>query len=165
MVIDTSAIIAIILEEPDGDAFLQRIVDDPVRVMSAGTLLEAGIVADNNPNRRKGPALDALLSTLGVRVEPVTEERARLPPEAHRRFGKGNHRAALYFGDCFAYALSKLSGEPLLFKGADFPATDVVPCRLPSSGSPPQQIRRARARTIVGRKFGPLFRPSFSQQS
>jgi ribonuclease VapC len=128
MVIDTSAIIAIILEEPDGDAFLQRIVDDPVRMMSAGTLLEAGIVADNNPNRRKGPALDALLSTLGVRVEPVTEEQARLAREAYRRFGKGNHRAALYFGDCFAYALSKLSGEPLLSKGTDFAATDVTPC-------------------------------------
>jgi len=128
MVTDTSAIIAIILEEPDGDALLQRIVDDPVRMMSAGTLLEAGIVADNNPNRRKGPALDALLSTLGVRVEPVTEEQARLAREAYRRFGKGNHRAAFNFGDCFAYALSKLSGEPLLFKGTDFAATDVTPC-------------------------------------
>src|SRR4051795_5833612 len=92
MVIDTSAIIAIILEEPDGDAFLQRIVNDPVRVISAGTRLEAGIVADNNPNRRKGPALDALLATLGVRVEPVTEEQARLGREAYRRFGKQTSR-------------------------------------------------------------------------
>ena len=139
MVIDTSALLAILLEEPDGDALLQAIIDDPVRLISAGTLLEAGIVADNNPNRRKGPALDALLSATDVRVEPVTEEQARLAREAYRRFGKGNHRAALNFGDCFAYALSKLSGEPLLFKGADFPATDVVPCRLPSSGSPPRQ--------------------------
>ncbi len=129
MVIDTSAVIAILLDEPDGDSLLQRIVDDPVRLISAGTLLEAGIVADNNPNRRKGPALDALLATLGVRVEPVTEEQARIAREAYRRFGKGNHRAALNFGDYFAYALSKLTGEPLLFKGADFAATDVVPCR------------------------------------
>ena len=106
MVIDTSAVIAILLDEPDGNSLLQRIVDDPVRLISAGTLLEAGIVADNNPNRRKGPALDALLATLGVRVEPVTEEQARIAREAYRRFGKGNHRAALNFGDCFAYALS-----------------------------------------------------------
>jgi ribonuclease VapC len=131
MVIDTSTVLAILPDEPDGDALLQRIVDDPVRLMSAGTLLEAGIVADHNPNPRKGPALDALLATLSVRVEPVTEEQARLAREAYRRFGKGNHRAALNFGDCFAYALSKLSGEPLLFKGADFAATDVVPYRTP----------------------------------
>lgn len=131
MVIDTSALLAILLNEPDGDALLQQIVDDPVRLMSAGTLLEAGIVADNIPNRSKGPALDALLSTLGVRIKSVTEEQVRLAREAYRRFGKGNHRAALNFGDCFAYALSKSSGEPLLFKGADFPATDVEACRSP----------------------------------
>ena len=129
MVVDTSAVIAILLDEPDGDALLQRIVDDPVRLMSAGTLLEAGIVADNNPNRSKGPALDTLLATLGVRIEPVTEEQARLARETYRRYGKGNHHAALNLGDCFDYALSKLSGEPLLFKGADFAATDVVPAR------------------------------------
>ena len=137
MVIDTSAVLAVLLDEPDGDALLQRIVDDPVRLMSAGTPLEAGIVADHNPNPRKGPALDALLATLGVRVEPVTEGQVRLAREAYRRFGKGNHRAALNFGDCFAYALSKLSGEPLLFKGADFSATDVVPCRPPGSAPEP----------------------------
>src|SRR3954467_7954565 len=113
MVIDTSALLGIVPEERGGDALLEAIIDDPVRVMSAGTLLEAGIVADNNPNRRKGPALDALPATLGVRRERVTEEQARLAREAYRCFGKGNHRAALSFGDCFAYALSKLSGEPL----------------------------------------------------
>jgi ribonuclease VapC len=128
MVVDTSALLAIILDEPDGDALLQRIVGDPVRLISAGTLLEAGIVADNSPNPRKGPALDALLATLGVRVEPVTEEHARAAREAYRRFGKGNHAAALNFGDCFAYALSLLSGEPLLFKGKDFARTDVARC-------------------------------------
>jgi ribonuclease VapC len=128
MVIDTSALVAILFEEPDGDAFLQRIVDDPVRLVSAGTLLEAGIVADNHSNRRKGPALDALLATLGTRVEPVTEEQARVAREAYRRFGKGNHPAGLNFGDCFAYALSKAAGEPLLFKGGDFARTDVARC-------------------------------------
>lgn len=128
MVVDTSALLAVLLEEPDGDALLQRIVDDPVRLVSAGTLLEAGIVADGNPNRRKGPALDALLATLGVRVEPVTEEQARVAREAYRRFGKGNHPAALNFGDCFAYALSRVTGEPLLFKGGDFGRTDVARC-------------------------------------
>ena len=128
MVIDTSALVAILFEEPDGDAFLQRIVDDPVRLVSAGTLLEAGIVADNDPNRRKGPALDALLAALGVRVEAVTEEQARVAREAYRTYGKGNHPAGLNFGDCFAYALSKASGEPLLFKGGDFGRTDVARC-------------------------------------
>src|SRR4028119_1852298 len=109
MVIDTSALLAILLNEPDGDALLRQSGGDPVRLMSAGTLLEAGIVADNIPNRSKGPALDALLSTLGIRIESVTEEQVRLAREAYRRFGKGNHRAALNFGDCFAYALSKSS--------------------------------------------------------
>jgi ribonuclease VapC len=128
MVIDSSAVLAILLTEPDGEVLLQAIADDPVRLMSAGTLLEAGIVADNNLNRRKGPALDNLLATLEVQIEPVTGEQARLAREGYRRFGKGNHRAALNYGDCFAYALSKLTGEPLLFKGNDFAATDIVAC-------------------------------------
>jgi ribonuclease VapC len=126
MVLDTSAALAVLFGEPDGDAILQRMVDDPVRLISAGTLIEAGIVADNSPNREKGPALDALLAALGVRTEPVTESQARLAREVYRRFGKGRHPAALNFGDCFAYALSRDTGQPLLFKGNDFGLTDLV---------------------------------------
>jgi ribonuclease VapC len=128
MVIDTSALLAIVFDEPDGDALLEQITSDPVRLVSAATLLEAGIVADNSPNPRKGPTLDVALAMLAVRVVPVTEEQARAAREAYRRFGKGNHPAALNFGDCFAYALSLLSGEPLLFKGNDFARTDVARC-------------------------------------
>jgi ribonuclease VapC len=93
MVIDTSAIIAILFDEPEGDSLLERIVDDQTRLMSAASFVEAGIVADRDRNRRKGAALDALLASLSVRIEPVTEEHAREARSAYRRFGRGIHPA------------------------------------------------------------------------
>lgn len=126
MIADTSALLAILFEEKDAEEIVARMASHPSRRISAATLLEAGIRADGHANPNKGPALDAMLGEMQFKVEPVTAEQARLAREAYRRFGKGNHPAALNFGDCFSYALSKSTGEPLLFKGNDFSRTDIA---------------------------------------
>ena len=125
MIIDTSAILAILFEEPDADRFLSAIAADSYRRISAATLLETTIVLES----RSGPAaaheLDAFLRRAQIELEPVTTEQAQTARQAWRRFGKGNHPARLNFGDCFAYALAITTQEPLLFKGRDFELTDV----------------------------------------
>ena len=125
MIIDTSAILAILFEEPDADRFLSAIAADSYRRISAATLLETTIVLES----RSGPAaaheLDAFLRRAQIELEPVTTEQAQTARQAWRRFGKGNHPARLNFGDCFAYALAMAMREPLLFKGYDFELTDV----------------------------------------
>lgn len=125
MVIDTSAIVAILFDEIDALALARAIEADPVRRISAATLLEAAIVVET----RRGPAgaekLDQFLKSAGVLVAPVTEEQAVIARLAFRVYGKGRHPAALNFGDCFAYALAQSTSEPLLFKGGDFAQTDV----------------------------------------
>lgn len=128
MIVDTSALLAIIFEEPDAGAIFDRVLPHSIRRVSAANLLEAGIKADNHVNPTMGPALDSLLASLEFEVEPVTADQVKLAREAYRRFGKGNHPAALNYGDCFAYALAKATGEPLLFKGNDFARTDIVSC-------------------------------------
>jgi ribonuclease VapC len=126
MVVDTSVLLAILFEEPDAQVFIDRILLHEKRRVSAGNLLEAGIKADNHKNPTIGPALDALVGSMGFDVEPVTAEQVKLARESYQRFGKGNHPAGLNFGDCFAYALAKATGEPLLFKGDDFSRTDIA---------------------------------------
>ena len=125
MIIDTSAILAIMFEEPEADRFLNAIAADSSRRISAATLLETTIVLES----RSGPAaaheLDAFLKRAQIELEPVTTEQAQTARQAWRRFGKGNHPAGLNFGDCFAYALAIATQEPLLFKGRDFELTDV----------------------------------------
>lgn len=125
MVIDTSAILAILLQEPDADRYARAIEADPERLLSSASLLEAGIVLLG----REGPeALQDLADFVvegGITVEPVTADLAWRALHAYERFGKGRHRAALNFGDCFAYALARSARQPLLFKGRDFAATDV----------------------------------------
>ena len=102
--------------------------------MSAANLLEAGIVADNQTDReRRTPARRFGRQLRPDRIEPVTEEQVRIARQAYLDFGRGNHPAQLNFGDCFAYALAKATGEPLLFKGDDFAQTDIRAYR--SSGS------------------------------
>ncbi len=128
MVADTSAFLAILLEELDAQIIMDRILPHMKRRISAASLLEAGIKADNHVNPTMGPALDALVVSMGFDVEPVTADQVKLAREAYRRFGKGNHPAALNYGDCFAYALAKSTGEPLLFKDNDFVRTDITPC-------------------------------------
>ena len=126
MVIDTSVIIAIVQDEPDARALTERISEARVRLISAVSVLEAGIIAES----RKGPDgagdLDALLRRFEMDVVPFDAEQAGVAREGFRRFGKGNHPAGLNFGDCAAYALARVSGEPLLFKGNDFARTDIA---------------------------------------
>ena len=125
MVIDTSAIVAIALDEPEATAFEQRIADDPVRMISAATLLETAIVIETRLGARGGGELDLWLHKAGVEVVAVDSELADIARRAWRRFGKGRHPAGLNFGDCFSYALASLTQEPMLFKGADFAETDI----------------------------------------
>jgi ribonuclease VapC len=125
MVIDSSVVVAIVFRETDALLLANRIAEDDVRLMSAASYLETGIVVDGAPNKAKGDVLDFVLQRLHIQIEPVTPEQARLAREAYRRYGRGNHPARLNFGDCFAYALAKATGEPLLFKGDDFARTDI----------------------------------------
>jgi ribonuclease VapC len=125
MVIDTSAIVAILLGEAEAEAFAETIEATPVRLMSVASALEATIVIESELGAEGGRELDALLQTTGISIEPVTTEQLAAARYAFRNFGKGRHPAALNFGDCFSYALSRTTGEPLLFKGDDFARTDV----------------------------------------
>jgi ribonuclease VapC len=125
MVIDTSAVVAILFGEPEAEAFAQTIEQDPVRLMSAASVLEAAIVVESELGDPGARELDLLLYKAGITVVPFSPEHLAAARHAFRVFGKGRHAAALNFGDCFSYALSKSTGEPLLFKGADFPHTDL----------------------------------------
>ena len=127
MVIDTSAIIAILLAEPEAPAFARAIARDPKRLMSAVSALEAGLVIQ----ARKGPTgvreLDLLTHSSGMVVVSFDTEQVTLARSAYERLGKGRHPAGLNFGDCCTYALARSTGEPVLFKGADFSKTDLLP--------------------------------------
>lgn len=131
MVVDTSALLAIFFKEPEAEDFARAIARAEVPRMSAANLLEAGIVADTQTDPRTGRQLDALVATFRLRIEPVTEEQVRIARQAYVDFGRGNHPAKLNFGDCFAYALAKATGELLLFKGDDFELTDIRGYRAP----------------------------------
>ena len=125
MVVDTSAILAVLLEEPEAADYAQIIEDDPAPLISAASVFEAGIVliSRHGPEARRD--LRDFLEQGGMQIEPVTVEQIELALDAYQRFGKGRHRAGLNFGDCFVYALSKATGQPLLFKGHDFSQTDI----------------------------------------
>jgi ribonuclease VapC len=127
MVIDSSAVLAILLAEPEQERFLQAIGAAPVRLISSVNALESSMVIENRKGKTGGRELDLLLHRSGVEVVASTAEHYEVARDAWRRFGKGNHPASLNIGDCFAYALSQVSGEPLLFKGNGFPKTDVTP--------------------------------------
>ncbi len=126
MIVDSSALVAILRNEPEAASFAQVVaLADPARV-SAPTYLETGIVVESLGGRAAGLELDDLIHATGIVIEPFTEQQARMAREAYRDFGKGSgHPAQLNFGDCFSYALAKAMGEPLLFKGSDFGHTDV----------------------------------------
>jgi ribonuclease VapC len=125
MIIDTSAVLAILQDEPESPQIRHAIEDDPIRLMSAATYLEASMVVEARFGEAGGRELDLLLHVARVEVVAVDREQADVARDGFRRYGKGRHRAALNFGDCFSYALARVSGEPLLFKGQDFVHTDV----------------------------------------
>lgn len=131
MIIDSSALIAVIFGEPEADAFLDAMMADAARI-SAATYFEAGMVIDRKSlDDFPAQAFDRLLELARVEIVPVTRDHAVLARSAYRTFGKGHHPARLNFGDCFAYALAQEAGEPLLFKGSDFARTDVQPAIRP----------------------------------
>ena len=127
MVIDASAIAAIAFNEPEALGFERRIADDPVRLISAATILEAAMVIESQLGQVGGSDLDLWLHKVGVEIVVVDASHADAARRAWRRFGKGRHPAGLNFGDCFAYALARLTQEPLLFKSDDFAKTDIQP--------------------------------------
>ena len=127
MVIDTSALIAILNDEPERLRFNELILADPTRLVSAASVVEAGIVRESAGGDEAGRELDLFLHLSEIEVVAVDSKQASMARRAYRRFGKGAHPARLNFGDCFSYALSQATGEPLLFKGDDFPRTDVTP--------------------------------------
>jgi ribonuclease VapC len=128
MVIDTSAVAAILFDEPDAAALEGKIADDPVRLMSAATLLEAAIVIEARLGDAGGREFDLWLHRAEIEILGVDAEQADLARRAWRHFGRGGHPAGLNYGDCFSYALAATRDEPLLFKGDDFTKTDVKVC-------------------------------------
>lgn len=126
MVIDTSALVAVLFDEADRAHLLDAMSAAPQLVMSAATYVECGLVIDGLGRPELSRSLDRLLEALGIEVVPLTAGQARTGREAHRELGRGSgHPARLNLGDCFAYALAVDRDEPLLFKGADFGHTDV----------------------------------------
>jgi ribonuclease VapC len=128
MIIDTSAIVAILRNEPEAGACANAIASTTSRLVSAVNFVEAAVVIDGSRDPVASRRFDDLFREAQLVVEPVTEFQARIAREAYRDFGKSSgHPAALNFGDCFAYALARATGEPVLFKGDDFRHTDLPP--------------------------------------
>jgi ribonuclease VapC len=134
MVLDTSALLAILFDEPERRSFTEAIEGAARRLLSAANFVEASLILEARHGAEGVRALDRLLSTAGVEIVPVDVPQAQGAREAFRLFGKGRHPASLNFGDCFAYALAKVMTEPLLFKGNDFSHTDLQPL-APSRGT------------------------------
>jgi len=124
MIVDASALIAILLREPEKARFRELIAHDVEPMMSPVNYLEAAVRADGL-GKEMSSGFDELFGETGITIVPVDKKQARLAREAYARYGKGNHGAKLNLGDCFAYALAKARGEKLLFKGEDFRRTDV----------------------------------------
>lgn len=148
MIVDTSALIAILRDEADGPAILRALHENRPRRLSAASYLEAAVVIDRSLDPIVRSRLDEILAELEIVIEPVTPEQARIARQAYREFGKGSsHPAGLNFGDCFVYALAKEAGEPLLYKGTDFAQTDI-----PFVGS--REERRRLSEALAGYAAG-----------
>lgn len=126
MVIDTSAVVAILFDEPSRAVLTRAVEADPVRLISAASVLGASMVVEARRGEAAGRELDLLLHRAEIRTHDVTARHVELARSAWRRFGKGRHPAGLNYGDCFSYALSVATGEPLLFVGDDFSRTEVL---------------------------------------
>jgi len=125
MVIDSSAILAILLNEPERRVFNEKITADAVRLVSAASYFEVGIIIDYRFGREGERDFRLFLVEAEIEVVPITLEQAEVARETYRSYGRGYHSARLNFGDCFSYALARVSKEPLLFKGNDFSQTDI----------------------------------------
>ncbi|WP_448188048.1 type II toxin-antitoxin system VapC family toxin [Azospirillum sp. sgz301742] len=127
MIIDTSALIAVLRDEEDAPVFAAAIEQAKVRRISAANFLEAAVVIDGSRDPIASRRFDDLIREASITIDPITETHAKIARDAYRDFGRGSgHAAKLNFGDCFAYALAKATGEPLLFKGNDFSRTDIA---------------------------------------
>jgi len=127
MVIDASALLALMLREPEAERIARAIAADPRRLASSFTVLESGIVVEARKGESGGRELDLLIHRTGLESVSFTASQSEVARDAWRRYGKGRSAADLNIGDCCAYALSRVSGEPLLFRGDDFAKTDVTP--------------------------------------
>ena len=125
MILDTSALLAVLLREPEAEGFALALEGAAVVRLSAASYLEAAIYVDQNGDEVQRAMLDTFLTRFSIRVEAVTAHQAVLARQAFVLFGKGRHKAGLNFGDCFSYALARSYSEPLLFKGGDFGLTDL----------------------------------------
>ena len=125
MIVDTSAVMAILLREGDAERYERIIAETPRCRMSVANFLEGAIVIESRGGAAAAREFDAFFEGSTIELAPVTVDHAHAARQAWRRFGRGNHPAGLNFGDCFAYALAETSGEPLLFKGGDFSLTDI----------------------------------------
>jgi ribonuclease VapC len=138
MVIDTSAIIAVLLNEAGAAHIAQAIESSSQRLLSAANLLEASIVIESRKGEAGGRELDLLLYRAAIEIVAVDQDQAETARIAWRRFGKGRHPAGLNYGDCFAYALARTRQLPLLFQGDDFSRTDIDGVPLSPAPTPPQ---------------------------
>jgi ribonuclease VapC len=127
VIFDSSAVMAVVLHEPEAERFSLAMLSAKAPRMSAANWLEAAIVVDSNRDPVLRERFDELSRALRVEIVPVTVEIAAAARRAHQRYGRGRHPARLNYGDCFAYATAQVLGEPLLFKGDDFPQTDIAP--------------------------------------
>jgi ribonuclease VapC len=126
MVLDTSAIVAILRNEPEGPGFVRLLAADKVRLLSVVSRVECTCVIEGSKRAAGRADLERFLREAAIEIAPVTADQAEIACEVFRRYGKGRHPAGLNIGDTFAYALAKATGEPLLFKGADFAQTDIT---------------------------------------
>ena len=126
IVIDSSALVAILRDEPERRLLIDTIVDHGEPCISAATYVEASMVMELRLGDRGGREIDTLIEDVGIAIVPFDQAQAKVAREAFRRFGKGRHRAALNLGDCFAYACARALDIPLLCKGDDFPLTDIT---------------------------------------
>jgi ribonuclease VapC len=125
MIVDTSAVVAILFAERDAEIYARAITQVGSCKISAASFVEVSLVVEAQTKEGGSRQLDAFIRRAGIVIEPVSEEQAYIARQAYADFGKGRHTAGLNFGDCFAYALAKATGEPLLFKGRDFGKTDL----------------------------------------
>jgi len=125
MVVDTSALVAVLQDEPERRALNEAIEAAESCVMSTASFVETSMIIESRYGPDGTRSLDLFISKAQIKLVPVDADQAHIARDAFRHYGKGRHRAGLHFGDCFAYALAKALGEPLLFKGADFTMTDI----------------------------------------